>query len=185
MRQYFQSVNNSLQGYIRGWVDNISHADSDLIVDLNRYKKPVLLKLISKFVGFSIPFATRNGFRVVDVRRGYVKAFMPLKLNKNHINTMYAGALFTVAELPGGIISMLSFKDGFYPILKDFKIDFLQVAKTDVTVEFEISHQDLGKIECEASTNGKSDFVLEGEIKNRQGEIVARSVANYQLRTPK
>jgi hypothetical protein len=30
--------------------------------------------------------------------------------------------------------------------------------------------------------HGKCDFVLQGEIKNEQGEIVAKSLANYQLR---
>jgi len=56
------------------------------------------------------------------------------------------------------------------------------MAKTDVTVEFELSASELSRLENEASVHGKCDFVLQGDIKDAQGEIVAKSFANYQLR---
>ncbi|KZZ43264.1 hypothetical protein A3755_21820 [Oleiphilus sp. HI0085] len=95
---------------------------------------------------------------------------------------MYAGALFTVAEIPGGIISMLSFDERFYPVLVDLKMEFIKVAKTDVTVEFGLSDQELARLEEETLAEGKSSFVLEGEVKDAEGTIVAKSYANYQVR---
>jgi len=176
-----KTFNNQLQKNVKNWVNQVSMVqESGSTVD--KLKMSAALKLLTQFVGKSIPFASRNGFKVVDYRPGYVKAFIPLKPNKNHFNAMYAGALFTVAELPGGIISILSFDDRFFPILKDLKIEFLKVAKTDVTVEFEISEKKLKQLEHDTINDGRCAFVLEGEIKDMSGEVVAKSYANYQVR---
>jgi acyl-coenzyme A thioesterase PaaI-like protein len=174
------TLNTDIQNLVKTWVNNVTvSADQSRLAQL---KTAGALKLVTKFVGLSIPFATRNGFKVIDFRPGYVKAFIPLKINSNHFNAMYAGALFTVAELPGGIISVFSFDERFFPILKDLRIEFLKMAKTDVTVEFELPAAELKRIEQEATMQGKCDFILQGEIKNTDGDVVAKSFANYQLR---
>ena len=174
------SLNAELQNLAKSWVNGVTNSPNRS--RLSQLKVAGALKLVTQFVGQAIPFATRNGFKVVDFRPGYVKAFIPLKMNSNHFNAMYAGALFTVAELPGGIISVFSFDERFFPILKDLKMEFIKMAKTDVTVEFEISASELSRLENEASIQGKCDFVLQGEIKDAHGEVVAKSFANYQLR---
>ncbi|MFT6390462.1 MAG: acyl-coenzyme A thioesterase PaaI-like protein [Cellvibrionaceae bacterium] len=176
-----QTFNNQLQKKVKNWVNQVSVAQgSGSMVD--KLKMSAALKLLTQFVGKSIPFAARNNFKVIDYKPGYVKAFIPLKPNKNHFNAMYAGALFTVAELPGGIISILSFDERFFPILKDLKIEFLKMAKTDVTVEFELSEKQLKQLEIDTINDGRCAFVLEGEIKDMSGEVVAKSYANYQIR---
>lgn len=180
LNSQLNSLNTQIQNLVKSWVNNVTTSpDSSRITQL---KVASALKLVTQFVGQAIPFATRNGFKVIDFRPGYVKAFIPLKTNANHFNAMYAGALFTVAELPGGIISVFSFDERYFPILKDLKMEFLKMAKTDVTVEFELSAGELSRLENEASVHGKCDFILQGEIKDAHGEIVAKSFANYQLR---
>jgi acyl-coenzyme A thioesterase PaaI-like protein len=173
-------LNSELQKQVKSWVNDITRpADRSR---LDTFKIAGALKLVTRFVGQAIPFASRNGFKVIDFRPGYVKAFMPLKGNKNHFNAMYAGALFTVAELPGGIISVFNFDERFFPILKELKMEFIKMAKSDVTVEFELSAAELARLEEEAEAQGKSEFVLQGEIRDVQGNVVARSLAYYQLR---
>ena len=54
----------------------------------------------------TFPFVERCGARTLDVDRGYCKMMMPLAPNLNHVGIMYAGALYTIAELPGGVIYM-------------------------------------------------------------------------------
>ncbi len=174
------SLNTQIKSLVKNWVNTVTNSPTQS--RLSQLKVASALKLVTQFVGQAIPFAARNGFKVIDFRPGYVKAFIPLKSNTNHFNAMYAGALFTVAELPGGIISVFSFDDRFFPILRDLKIEFIKMAKTDVTVEFELSASELSRLENEASVHGKCDFVLQGEIKDTHGEVVAKSFANYQLR---
>lgn len=140
------------------------------------------LLTVNKILGVAIPFATRNHFEVIELGNGYLKAKIPLKGNKNHIGTMYAGALFTLAELPGGILSIFNFDSNYYPILKELKMTYLKVAKTDVTVEFSLSENEIRRIEKESSENGKSPFVLHGQLKDAKGNLVAESEAHYQVR---
>ncbi|KZY37303.1 MULTISPECIES: PaaI family thioesterase [unclassified Oleiphilus] len=179
MMSYLQSINQDLQNRMRDWANK---PQSDASGFVSKVQSTAMTALLTKFVGQAIPFATRNGFKVLEVKRGFLKAGIPLKPNKNHFNAMYAGALFTVAEIPGGIISMLSFDERFYPVLVDLKMEFIKVAKTDVTVEFGLSDQELARLEEETLAEGKSSFVLEGEVKDAEGTIVAKSYANYQVR---
>lgn len=82
---------------------------------------------------------------------------------------MYAGALFTLAELPGGVVYLSSFDTRrFYPIVKDMQIRFRRPAKTDITVEVHLSDDEVQRIQNEADANGKADFEWECELKGRQ-----------------
>ncbi len=181
---FVNQLNQDIQRRFKAWVNQ---ADASMQTQslASGLAKTTMNTVLTKFVGQAIPFSTRNGFKVIDVRRGYVKAFMPFKPNKNHFNAMYAGALFTVAELPGGIITLLSFDERFFPILVDLKMEFVKMAKTDVTVEFYLSDEELKRIESDTLSEGKGEFVLEGEIKDSSGELVAKSFANYQVRLKK
>jgi acyl-coenzyme A thioesterase PaaI-like protein len=180
MAKSSRDLSQQLQKGVINWVNQVSQPTARSTA-AGKLKMSAALTLMTRFIGQSIPFARRNHFKVVDFKSGYVKAFIPLKSNSNHFNSMYAGALFTVAELPGGIISIFSFGDDYFPVLKDLKMDFVKMAKSDVTVEFSMSGEELKRIEAEVAKCGKSAFVLEGEIKDSSNEIVATSCANYQV----
>lgn len=61
---------------------------------------------------------------------------MPGAGNENHIGSMYAGALFTLAEIPGGALFLTSFDSArFYPIVKEMTLRFRRPAKGDIRVE--------------------------------------------------
>ena len=124
------------------------------------------------------------GLKVVGLRKGYVKLTVPLDDNENHIGTMYAGALFTLAEIPGGAICMSTFDmDKYYSVAKEMTISFRKPAKTETTIEIMLSENEARRIESEAEIKGKAEFTLEGDLKNASGEIVAHSRGVYQLRS--
>ena len=129
------------------------------------------------------PFAERCGSQVVEIDRGYCKMVMPFEPNINHVGIMYAGALFTLAELPGGVIYLTSFDTSrYYPIVKDMQIRFRRPAKTDISVEVHLSEEEAARIQKECEENGKADFEWECELKDTSGEVVAISRNLYQLR---
>ncbi|ASK35266.1 PaaI family thioesterase [Alloalcanivorax mobilis] len=131
----------------------------------------------------SFPFVARCGVQTLEVARGYCKMKMPLAANLNHVGIMYAGALYTLAELPGGVIYLSSFDTArFYPIVKDMRIRFRRPATTDATVEVRISEADIERIEATALAHGKCDFEWDCQIKDDQGEVVALTHNVYQLR---
>ena len=175
-----RDLGQKVQDSFKVWTNKIAQEDSETWV--GKLKTSATVKLLTQFVGKQIPFATRNGFEVIELRPGYVKAFMPFKQNKNHFNAMYAGALFTVAELPGGILSILNFDEGLFPILSEYNIQYLKPAKTDVTVEFSLSRSELDRIAKDTREQGKGYFELHGEIKDTEGQVVAKTHGKYQVR---
>ncbi|AGI26378.1 hypothetical protein H681_22555 [Pseudomonas sp. ATCC 13867] len=131
-----------------------------------------------------IAFVKRTGLKAEVLEPGHVRLRMPLKGNENHIHNMYAGALFTVAELPGGILMLTSFDARhYYPIVKEAGLRFLRPAASDITVDAWLSEEEIQRIAEEATHNGKSDFVLDLQLKDKDGTVVAESHAIYQLRS--
>jgi len=130
-----------------------------------------------------IPFAERTGVQVVELDRGYVKMKMPFEPNVNHVGMMYAGALFTLAEVPGGAIFLSTFDaKRYYPIVKDLKIKFVKPAMTDITVEVRLTDEDAARIAAEADAKGKADYAWECELKDADGNVVAVTQNTYQMR---
>lgn len=142
--------------------------------------QPQLLKWVSRYI---IPFVRRTGVRVISLENGYVLCHMPLKGNVNHIGTMYAGALFTLAEFPAGPLMLATFgMQRYIPIVTSLDLEFVKAAKTDVTLELTLPADEAQRIESEAVEQGKAEFVMRGELKDTSGEVVARSTARYQMR---
>ncbi|MFI4979062.1 MAG: PaaI family thioesterase [Nevskiales bacterium] len=142
------------------------------------------LELAKKMLEGGIKFVANSGLRVVELRRGYVKCLMPFAGNGNHIGTMYAGALFTLAEIPGGALFLSSFDTAkLYPIVKELDLRFLKPAKGDVTVEIALDDIHIASLSAQAAEKGKAEFILEGQLKTADGVVVAESRGVYQIRS--
>ena len=122
----------------------------------------------------SIPMVAGCQVEVTEFERGHVKMKIPFEPNSNHVGTMYAGAIFTCAELPGGAILMSAFDmQKFFPTLAKIETKFIKPAKTAVYVEVNMTEEELERIENEAEEKGKSVFLLELDLKDENGEVVA------------
>lgn len=130
-----------------------------------------------------IAFVKRSNLKALVLEPGFVRLLMPLAGNQNHIGSMYAGALFTLAEIPGGALFMTSFDvTRFYPIVKEMNLRFRRPAKGDICVEARLSVEQIEQLQNEAQANGKADYLLELELTDANGEVVALSRGLYQLR---
>lgn len=154
-------------------IDNAQDFFSDRV-------EPLFIRKVSRLV---IPFVRRSGVRVLELEPGRVLCEMPLKGNVNHIGTMYAGALFTLAEFPGGPLMLGTFgMRRFIPIVTSLDMEFVKAAKTNVSIEMLLPADDAARIEAETLAQGEAAFTLESELKNTAGEVVARSTARYLMR---
>jgi thioesterase domain-containing protein len=130
-----------------------------------------------------IKFVSNTGLRVLELRRGYVKCLMPLSGNENHIGTMYAGALFTLAEIPGGALYLSIFDASrYFAVVKQMDLHFLKPARSDVTVCFAMDEERISAISAVAARHGKADFALAGRLTTEDGTLVAQSRGLYQIR---
>jgi hypothetical protein len=125
----------------------------------------------------------RTGIRVVALRDRYAKLLMPIEGNINHVGMMYAGSLFTLGEITGGAIHVVSFDvTRLVPIVKEVSIRFRRPATTDVTVEVTLSAEEASRIETEALEKGKADFAMNLELKDDKGEVVSLVSGTWQVR---
>lgn len=116
----------------------------------------------------------RTGVKVLEMRDRYAKMMMPLEGNVNHVNIMYAGSLFSLGEVIGGVIFFAAFDYMNYHIVaKEVNIRFRRPAVTDVTVTTEISEEAVKNITEEMTEKGKADIVLDLELKDARQEVVA------------
>ena len=139
---------------------------------------------MSKSLEETIPFVGRSEIHVEEIEVGYVKMRMPIEPNRNHVGTMYAGALFTLAEMPGGAIFVSTFDaKKFYPIVKSMDIKYVKPATTDITVEVRLSKEDAEAIAAKAEAEGKADYEWACELKDADGNVVAVTTNRYQMRS--
>ncbi|RRJ83160.1 PaaI family thioesterase [Aestuariirhabdus litorea] len=140
-------------------------------------------EIAREFVENRIAFVQRMGLKAECLERGHVQLLAPIEGNQNHIGTMYAGALFTLAEIPGGALFMTSFDVAhFYPIVKELKIEFLRPATSDIRCELRMTDAEIEALQAAANKQGKVDYLLEAELVDTEGVRVARASGTYQLR---
>ncbi len=131
-----------------------------------------------------IPIAAEMRIEASELRRGHAEAVAPIDGNANHIGTMYAGVLFTVAEVLGGALAMSSFDvSKFYPVVKGLDINFRKPATSAVTSRAGLSDEQIEGLSAEAEANGKAEFILNAELHDVEGVLVAESAGTYQIRT--
>lgn len=140
-------------------------------------------ELVRQLTEEQIAFVKRSGLTAERLEPGHVRLRMPFAGNQNHIGTLYAGALFTLAEMPGGALFLTSFDSRrFYPIVKEMNLRFRRPAKGDITVDARIDQAEIARIQQEAEANGKADYWLELQLLDANGEVVAESRGLYQMR---
>ncbi|MEU4341561.1 YiiD C-terminal domain-containing protein [Nocardia sp. NPDC023852] len=150
---------------------------------MSEVENPPFEDLVNGALEFTIPIAHKMGVRAVEVRRGFAATSVPAEGNGNHFGVMYAGVLFTVAEILGGAITVATFDNAaFYPLVKDLHVFFRKPAKTDVRAEATLSEADIARITEEAAANGKSEFTLRAVVTDADGVVVAETEGLYQLR---
>ncbi len=141
------------------------------------------LELVRQLTEEQIVFVKRSGLKAEVLEAGHVRLRMPLAGNQNHIGSMYAGALFTLAEIPGGALFLTSFDaTRFYPIIKEMNLRFRRPATGDICVEARLADEQIQHLQKQATEAGKAEYVLELQLTDDSGEVVAQSRGVYQLR---
>ena len=142
-----------------------------------------LVDLMNGALESTIPIAHKMGVKVVEARPGFAATSVPAEGNGNHFGVTYAGVLFTVAEVLGGIISLITFdRSKYFPLVKNLDIQFVAMAKSDVRAEATLDDRTIARVEAEAADRGKADFTLEAVVTDADGQTIATTRGLYQLR---
>lgn len=137
----------------------------------------------NKALEMTIPVVHSMGVRFVDLAPGKVAAEVPVEGNSNHLGTMYAGVLFTVAEVLGGGLAMSTFDmSKFLPVVKSMTIDFVRPVRSNVRATASIDEATVAALTATATETGKAEFLLTAEVHDAEGTLVAQTTGTYQLR---
>lgn len=137
----------------------------------------------TQFVHAAVPAIGRLGVVVEAIAPGEVTLRVPIEGNTNHLGTMYAGALFAVAELPGGLLPLVVLGPGrFVPILVSMSVEYTAAARTDVTLAARLPADEVLALADRAQAQGQAEFTLSLHGQDAAGRTVIRSQAHYVLR---
>lgn len=129
--------------------------------------------VFSRAIGRMAPYTGTIGARVVDLKPGYARVELKdRRAVRNHLDSIHAVALVNLAEETTGLAIMAGLPEGARGILKGLAIEYLKKARGTLT----------GECTCDipASTERKT-YVVEGLIRDRSGDVVARAEATWLI----
>ncbi len=131
----------------------------------------------------AIKIVEKMGMRIMDFRKGYVKITLPKEPNVNHLGTVYAGALFSLADYAGGILFFASFDHKkYYILLKEMTIAFKKPATTAITVEAAMTLEQIERLKNTVEAAGKADWSIDLELKDKMENTCCLVQGNFQMR---
>ncbi len=141
------------------------------------------LEQVNQLMRTSIPLMESCDISLVALEPGYASTTAPFEGNGNHLGTMYAGVLFSVAEVIGGVMAAVTFDMAKYrPVVKSVNIDFKRPARTDVIAEARLDATTIAAATAAADETGRGKYELHATITDAEGTVVATTVGQYQIR---
>jgi thioesterase domain-containing protein len=145
--------------------------------------EPTLVETMNSMLEQMIPRLHQMGVTFVELRPGYVRAELPFEGNANHFGTVYAGVIYSLAEVLGGAIHLSSFDAStHYPLIRGSNIKYLKPAKGPLSASASLDEATIARVKAEAGADGKAAFELHAEVIDENGVVVATTVGDYQIR---
>jgi thioesterase domain-containing protein len=140
-------------------------------------------KELVNYLEKAIKIIEKMGIRILDFQKYSVKIILPKEQNVNHIGTVYAGSLFSLADYAGGVLFFATFDlKKYYPILKEVTITFKKPGTTDITCEASMSPAQAEQIKSITDKTGKADWVLDLALKDEKGDVCSIVHGIFQMR---
>jgi acyl-coenzyme A thioesterase PaaI-like protein len=131
----------------------------------------------------TIPVAANMGVRFTEMRPGFVQATVPFEGNGNHFGVIYAGVIFTVAEVLGGAMHVATFDAStHYPLVRGLSIEFRAPGRGPLTATATLDDEVIAAVRAAAAEGSKVPFELRAEVTAEDGSLVAATVGDYQIR---
>lgn len=144
-----------------------------------------IYEMIRDHMDKSVPFATVTGVELVEVspERGVARLKKRPEV-ENHIQTLHAGAMFTLGEAASGAALGGVLGDQLMaarPVAADASIKYLKTGKTDLTATA-VANSDAEAIRKQLEEVGKVVFDIKVAITDAEDVTVAEMVVNWHVK---
>jgi acyl-coenzyme A thioesterase PaaI-like protein len=135
---------------------------------------PLGKKAFSKLIGVKIPYSGSMGAEVQELADGHaVVTLKDRRAVRNHLDCVHAIALMNLGELCTGLAVFHRLDGRAKGIVTDLRMEYLKKARGTITAHCDI----------ELPTEpGKHDLTVEGALKDKSGETVAKVWATWQIK---
>lgn len=143
------------------------------------------IEAIQQMLDENIPMTSFLQVKVEEMSPGAVRLRMPFAPQAlNHLGTIYAGAIFSLAEIAGGVAMVSAFDPTqFFMVVRRLEIEYLRPAQSDLVCAPRLSPEVIAQVRANIAEQGKSDLPLPVEVIDAEGQVVARLQATYYLRS--
>jgi acyl-coenzyme A thioesterase PaaI-like protein len=129
--------------------------------------------LFSRLLGLRVPYTGSIGASVKSLAPGYCEVqLQDTRRLRNHLHSIHAMALANLGEMVTGLALANSLPEDSRAILTGFSIDYLKKARGTL----------LAQSRCSVpSDNAPADLDVCGEIRDRDGAVVATVTARWRI----
>lgn len=131
-----------------------------------------------------IPFFEQFDWRIESLGET-LRISMPLEGSSvNHFGGMHAAVLFAAAESLGGlaVLSIGVDLDRHWCAVREVTIRYRKPAMSDVRAAAPFGAERIAAARAELAATGKASFVLDAQVLDQNGAVVAETTASYHLR---
>ncbi len=139
---------------------------------------------LAKAMFLQMPFLEKLGIKIAYVEKGKARVELPFDIsNTNHLGTIHAGALYTLAETGGGlVITSAATSADVIGVAKSGFIKYKKPAKGMIYIEEEVDPEWVAEKFNQALTGGKADIPFTVHIRDEDGDVVAEVEFVYHIR---
>jgi thioesterase domain-containing protein len=140
---------------------------------------------LARVLAEELPITQSLGITVREVTPDRVVLALPLRANRNHKGTLFAGSLNAVATLAGWSVVWAILQEAGVPahaVIQDSSVRYLAPAGTDVTAE--ATRPDRATTERALAMlvrRGRARLGLEAVVRDSAGEVVATLQGRYVM----
>lgn len=102
-------------------------------------------------------------------------------MHLNHVDIVYAGSFFVLAESAGATLIKCTYAGKYVPIIKSVSIDYMKPSKDDLVVDISMTEEEAKERIAYVEEHGKGQYPMDIPVMNASGVHCANVHIVYYL----